>query len=81
MEFRIKVPKETVVKIGQKIPLTKNFRYSVKDVVALVVVKEKLSDEEILVEVENIDIKCGGVMDDNKIFKLKELSLIPIPSR
>lgn len=81
MELKIKVPKKTVVEIGQKIPLTKMFKHSVKDVVALVIVKERLSDEEILVEVENIDIKCGGVMDDNKVFKLKELSLIPIPSK
>lgn len=76
MELKIKVPKETKVEIGQKIPLTKNFRHSAEDIAAFVVVKEQLSADEIIVEIENVNIQCGGVMDGNKVFHLRELSLV-----
>lgn len=73
MEIKVKIPKETKVEIGQRIPLTRDFKY----ITTFVIVKERTSDDEIIVEFENIDIKCGGIMDRfNNIFHLKELSLI-----
>lgn len=71
MEIKVKIPKETKVEIGQRIPLTRDFKY----ITTFVIVKERTSDDEIIVEFENTDIKCGGIMDNN-VFHLKELSLI-----
>ena len=77
MEIKVKIPKETKVEIGQRIPLTKNFKYVREDLITFVIVKKRTSDDEIIVEFENIDIKCGGIMDRfNNVFHLKELSLI-----
>lgn len=77
MELEIKIPKETEVKIGDRIPLTKNFSHEAKDIIAFAVVKKQLSIDKILVDIEDLDIECGGIMKDGGVFYLKEVSLVP----
>lgn len=48
MEIKVKIPKETKVEIGQRIPLTRDFKY----ITTFVIVKERTSDDEIIVEFE-----------------------------
>lgn len=74
MVFKLTIPGGTKIEIGQTLPLTHNFDQT--KLLGVSVIKEIISDTEILVESHCFELALGGIIN-NGSFELNEVSIVP----
>ena len=73
MIFKVQVPKGTNVEIGKRLPVNHNF--NINSFIGYSVVKKIISDTEILLELPEIDIEPGGLINKGS-FVITEFSIV-----